>query len=226
MIVDADRVAGINEAVADGARAVVLDDAFQHRRAARAIDIVLVSADAWVGTARLLPAGPFREPISAVKRASMVIITRKAASDESVAAVERALRESGSAAPVAVASLELDEIVRENANGDAQPVSALSGKSVLAIAAVGNPEALFAQLREYTPLVTPVSYPDHHAFTDEEIADLVRRGRDAEYVVCTLKDAVKIGSRWPADARPLWYVSLAVRIERGTESIHELLSRL
>jgi tetraacyldisaccharide 4'-kinase len=226
VIVAADRVAGIAEAAAGGADVAVLDDAFQHRRAARTIDVVLASADAWAGSPRLLPAGPFREPLSGLRRASVVIITRKAAPAERVAALEQAIRDSGFTAPLAVASLELRDLIRATATGDILRVSELAGKSVVAIAAIGNPDAFFAQLREHTARVTPVAFPDHHAFTDAEIAELARRGSDADYVVCTLKDAVKLGARWPAGARPLWYVSLAVRIERGAESIHELLSRL
>ena len=225
VIVSPDRVLGIEEAIARGANVAVLDDAFQHRRAGRTVDIVLVSADAWNGDARLLPAGPFREPISAVKRASMVIITRKAASDESVTALERTVRNAGSG-PIVVANLELAELRRENALNDGRSVAALSEKSVVAVAAIGNPEAFFAQLRKYTSLLTPLAFPDHHAFTESEISEIARRGRDADYLVCTLKDAVKLSARWPAGAPPLWYVSLAVRIERGADSIHELLSRL
>ena len=225
VIVSPDRVAGIEDALARGADVVVLDDAFQHRRAGRTVDIVLISADAWNGAARLLPAGPFREPMSGVKRASIVIITRKAAPEASVAALERAVRAEG-AVSVAVASLELGELVREDGGSDRQPVAALKDKSVVAVAAIGNPDAFFAQLRRHTSRLTALAFPDHHAFTELEISDIVRRGRDADYVVCTLKDAVKLGARWPAGARPLWYVSLAVRIERGADSIHELLSRL
>ena len=226
IIVAADRVAGISDAVAGGADSVILDDAFQHRRAARSVDIVLISADAWTGSPRLLPAGPFREPLAGLKRASLVIITRKAADEKRVASVESAIRDSGSTAPIAVARLELQHLVRVNARDDILPVIELRDKSIVAIAAIGNPEALFAQLREYTPRLTPIAFPDHHVFTDAEIADLASRGSDADYIVCTLKDAVKLAGRWPADARPLWYVSLAVRIERGADSIRGLLSRL
>ena len=226
VIVSPDRVAGIREAAAAGAGVVVLDDGFQHRTAARSLDIVLISADQWRGTPRLLPAGPFRESLSGLKRASLIVITRKAAPDAQVALVERALRDTRPSAPIVVARLELKELVREQDKSDAIAVEALAGKSVFAIAAVGNPDAFFAQLRAYTPRLIATAFPDHHAFTDREIAELARRGRESEYVVCTLKDAVKLGPRWPADASPLWYVSLAVRIERGAESIRDLLSRL
>ena len=57
VIASADRVRGIREAIAEGVDVVVLDDAFQHRRARRDADVLLVSADAWTGKPRLLPAG-------------------------------------------------------------------------------------------------------------------------------------------------------------------------
>ena len=86
-----DRVRGIREAIAQGVDVVVLDDAFQHRRAARDADVVLVNADAWTGSARLLPAGPWREPLRSARRANLVIITRKTAERSTVADVRRAL---------------------------------------------------------------------------------------------------------------------------------------
>src|SRR5215211_769933 len=79
VIVDADRTAGVEEAARRGADIVVLDDAFQHRRVQRIADLVLVSADRWTPTVRLLPAGPWREPLRAIRRATLVIVTRKAA---------------------------------------------------------------------------------------------------------------------------------------------------
>ena len=70
VFVSADRAQGISMAARSGAQAVVLDDAFQHRRASRDVDIVLISADDWTSSHRLLPAGPYREPLSALRRAS------------------------------------------------------------------------------------------------------------------------------------------------------------
>src|SRR4029079_7109624 len=85
VIVSSDRVDGIEQAIKGGANVVVLDDGFQHRRAARDVDIVLLSADDVSETARVLPIGPYRESLSALDRATAIIITRKAASDDDVA---------------------------------------------------------------------------------------------------------------------------------------------
>ncbi len=65
VLVDPERRRSGKRALAQGATALVLDDAFQHRQMPRDLDVVLVSADAWDGRVRLLPAGPFREPLSA-----------------------------------------------------------------------------------------------------------------------------------------------------------------
>jgi tetraacyldisaccharide 4'-kinase len=45
-------------------------------------------------------------------------------------------------------------------------------------------------------------------------------------VLCTLKDAVKLGPRWPREAPPLWYVSLRCEIEVGRAEVSALLDRL
>lgn len=226
VIVAPDRVAGIADAVSRRADVVVLDDGFQHRRAARQADIVLFSADSWSGRHRLLPAGPFRESMSSLKRASLVVITRKAASDSEVASAVDAVTKVVRDKPLAVVRFDPAEIVSESNPEIRLPVSALAGKNVLAIAAIGNPEPFFVQLEEAGATVTRRSFPDHHAFTHHDIGEMVETGASADYIVCTLKDSVKLGVTWPADASPLWYVSLAVHIERGAQSIDELLASL
>ena len=89
---NSDRAAGVRSAALRGADVAILDDAFQHRRAARVADVVLVSADRWTGDVRLLPAGPYREPLSALRRARLVMLTVKAARDAQVRTLERAIR--------------------------------------------------------------------------------------------------------------------------------------
>jgi tetraacyldisaccharide-1-P 4'-kinase len=99
VVTSADRVAGVERAAELGASIAVLDDAFQHRRVRRAADLVLVSADRWTPSVRLLPAGPWREPLSAARRATLVIVTRKAASEASVDAVNEAMARAAPSVP-------------------------------------------------------------------------------------------------------------------------------
>jgi tetraacyldisaccharide 4'-kinase len=217
IISDADRVAGIARVAADGCDVAVLDDAFQHRRVRRATDVVLVSADAWPSARWLLPAGPWREPLRALRRASMVIITRKAASDMDVTSVRAAVAAAAPAVPVAVAALVPDAL--RTLAGDERPLASLRGAHVRAVAGIGWPPAFFAQLADAGADVDAVPYPDHHRYSAADVARIRRYEVPETLPVCTLKDAVKLGGLWPRAAEPLWYVSQRVEFDFGVELV-------
>ena len=87
-----------------------------------------------------------------------------------------------------------------------------------------------AQLRALGAIVEQRLFQDHHAFSDEEIASVASQSSGFDYVVCTLKDAVKLGPRWPQPpgslGRPLWYVSQQVMVERGVGGLEHVLDEL
>ncbi len=229
VVADADRVAGATRAKAQGAHVLVLDDAFQHRRAHRDVDVVIVAAEQ--GRARrLLPAGPLRERRSALARAHALVVTRKSASREDAEAVARAWAPPSrdGAFPTAVVHLAPRSLLRVATSAPAgeRPLAELQGERVVAVSAIGDPTAFEAQLRAVGAEVEPARFPDHHAFTDDDVARLARRAEGSDGVVCTLKDAVKLRSRWPAFAPPFWYLSQAVTWERGEAILTDLLSRL
>jgi len=225
IIAAADRVRGIRDAIAEGVDVVVLDDAFQHRRARRDADVLLVNADAWTGKPRLLPAGPWREPLRAARRATLVIITRKTADRSVVEDVKRALANAAPRVPVAIAYLAPGHL-KSTATGQTLPLHALNGADLTAIAAIAHPASFFKQLTELGAVVRPFSFPDHHAFTRAEARNLAAEAGNSDFVVCTLKDAVKLESLWPAEAGSLWYVSQRLRIEDGQDNIDRLLDKL
>lgn len=228
VIVNPDRVAGTLDAVRQGATVVVLDDAFQHRRARRDLDLVLVAAEQGDAFA-VLPAGPLREWPRGVRRADLLMVTRKSASREEaerVAALWTAV--DGAPAPVVAALRPGPLRAVSGATGQTAelPVDRLGGARVLAVSAIGNPAAFAAQLAALGAQVEAAAYPDHHAFTDADIARICARGESVDFVVCTLKDAVKLEGRWPAQAPRLWYLSQAVEIEIGAATLDAALRRL
>jgi tetraacyldisaccharide 4'-kinase len=225
VIASPDRVRGIREAIAQGADVVILDDAFQHRRARRDVDILLVNADAWMGRPRLLPAGPWREPLRAARRATLVVITRKTADKSVVADVTRALANAAPRVPVAAIHLAPGEL-KSTSTGQILPLHAVQGADLTAVAAIAQPDSFFRQLTELGAVVRPFSYPDHHAFTRAEARKLAAEASSSDFVVCTLKDAVKLESIWPAEAGSLWYVSQRLRVEDGQDQIDRLIDDL
>jgi tetraacyldisaccharide 4'-kinase len=224
VVVCRDRVRGIREAIACGADVVVLDDGFQHRRAARVLDILLISADGWRGDATLLPAGPWREPLRAARRASLLIITCKTAGPAKLEALQRALASAAPSVQQSVARLRLGELF-STTTGQAMPLAVLRDATVLAIAAIANPESFFEQLSTAGAKLIPRAFPDHHNFSQKEVRELASDGEAADFVVCTLKDAVKLEPIWPPQSGSLWYVSQRVSIDEGRSRVDELLTR-
>jgi tetraacyldisaccharide 4'-kinase len=229
VVVDPDRGAGVTKAAKAGADIAVLDDAFQHRRVQRIADVVLVSADQWSGDVRLLPAGPWREPLEAAKRATLVVVTRKAASDATVDAVHEHLSRAASAVPRVSVRFVLGGLVRADsqcASKETRSLESLRGTSVHAVLSIADPRAFISQLSDGGATVRPHVFPDHHAFTAADVARIAGGFRDDDTVVCTLKDAVKLAPAWPRLGPPLWYVSQQVMVERGVGGLERLVEDL
>lgn len=225
---DPNRQRSAGRAIAEGATALVLDDAFQHRQAARDVDLVLVAAEQGQ-LRRLLPAGPLRESAMGLRRASLLIVTRKSASLDEAEAVAAAWTAFEGAPPTAVAALKPGALMAASLGPEAppsRPLSDLQGQEVLAVSGIGAPQAFEAQLRALGAEVAGLRYPDHHPFGTDDVAHILPRAEDGQFVVCTLKDAVKLGPRWPRQAPPLWYLSQAVEVERGADALSEALRRI
>jgi len=182
--------------------------------------VVLVSADGWREHRHLLPAGPWRERLTAARRASIAIVTRKAASLDRADVVGEAVRRAAGV-PCAVVHLDASELWETNGSRTAT-IDALRGESVLAISAIGDPVAFDAQLTAHGAVVTAARFRDHHRFTVADAESLAATATRYDRVVCTLKDAVKLGPLWPGHS-PLWYVSQRVVVERGDDAVDAVL---
>jgi tetraacyldisaccharide 4'-kinase len=223
VIADPDRVAGAQQALAAGADCAILDDGFQHRRLARIADWVLVSAEQPPEPARLLPAGPWREPTSSLRRATVVIVTRKSASLETASAVAARLG-ARYGVDCAIVHLTPSDVVdaRERRSIGLQR---LRGASVLLVAAIGAPAAFAAQVGELgVAQCETLTFRDHHRFTEPDVSRIVQASARFDAVVCTLKDAVKLTPLWPRAAPPLWYVSQRAEVERGEQLLAATLA--
>lgn len=226
VITGADRVTGIHAAVAAGADVVVLDDGFQHRRAQRDLDIVLVSAEHWHDNLSLLPAGPLREPLRSLGRADLIVVTQKSASNDDVGSVVRAIHAMPAIrAAVIVASL-IPSAIKSASRNEAISLAAINGESVLAIAGIGDPGSFFAQLKQLGARVTERRFGDHHGYTAVEANRLALESSSHKYVVTTEKDAVKLLTLWPANGQELWYLSQAVSLTEGTSLVAAALVNL
>ena len=196
------RVRMVAEAAAQGCDVAVLDDAFQHRRLARDLDIVLVPAERWTGAPRMLPRGRFREPRRSMRRADLVVVTWKT-EDVDPAPVRAALADCGHItvgcriAPAGLAALH-------PYGASAEPLDSVRSESVLAVAALADPEPFRRNLVAAGARVELRRYPDHHPFTRSE-ANALAAAASGRSLVMTNKDAVKLRPLLPpeVDARVL-----------------------
>lgn len=224
VVPDANRVRGARAALAAGVTGFVLDDAFQHRRVRRDADLVLLSADRH-GAVRLLPAGRWREPILSLRRATHVVVTRKRASAVHALEVAAFVRQVAPEADTVQVLLSPDSLVKWG-TGERKPLGDIAGADVVAVSGIADPAGFERQLREAGARITPRRFRDHHAFSPSDVARLARAADASGSLVCTLKDAVKLGPLWPPSAPPIWYLSLRVRVEQGAAVLDDLARRL
>ncbi len=216
VLADPDRLASARLARSRGADAAVLDDGFQHRRLARDVDLVLLAAeDPFPG--RLLPRGPYREPIAALERAHGVVVTRRTASPAAARGLAEAVARTFHRATTA--TLHLAPAGWRALTGE--PASAPAGP-ILAVAGIGRPEDFARQLTEALDgEVELASFPDHHEYTARDVEALAARAK-GRTLVTTEKDAVKLEAF--ADRLPtVRVVTLEPRWESGQPDILALL---
>ncbi len=212
------RIDAAREAAAAGRDVVVLDDGFQHRALARDLDLVLVSAEGWTERRRLLPRGPWREDASALRRAGLVVVTRKSATAQEAARVAARVR-AVVRTEVAECWLAPDRLVPvRGGEGGAPP----SGGPALAVAALADPRPFAEQLRERGFEVELAAFPDHHGFDAGEAAALARRAGERP-ILMTHKDAVKLRTLLPP-AAPAWMLTQTVRFTSGAELLERALA--
>lgn len=219
------RSLAIANAAAAGCDLAILDDAFQHRAVARDLDLVLVSAESWSGNRRLLPRGPWREPISALRRADVVLVTRKAADREAAARVRERLRRAAPAAIVAVCALPIDAFLPVFEPGERMGTGHLRGARVLAVASLAEPAPFAAQLAALGAEVELLPFPDHHEFTDADAAKIARHAAGRTIVV-TRKEAVKLRSFARLRDHPLFFATQRVELELGGDGVAQALKEL
>lgn len=197
VVVGTDRARSAALAVARGARLLILDDGFQHRRLHREFDLVLWDVRAARAHGALLPAGPLREPPRALRRADVVLCVDRGDGPPP----------PPPGAPATAAARLVTVCRRELRAGTA--VHAVSGIADPASFERGVVAAGFA-------LTGATRYRDHHAFTAEEIRDVAAAAaaEGAEVLATTAKDRMR-WPRGPGDVPVPCVFDLDVEVERG-----------
>lgn len=166
----------------------VLDDGFQHLKLSRDADVVLIDATDPFGGGMVLPAGRLREPLSALRRADIVVVTRSVQAPSP--AIEAILRRYTSSL-VFYASTRLESVLRVPRLDVSFPQQDWPKARFLAFCGIGNPAAFFEDLRTWGfQVIQQRSFLDHHVYTARETARLEQEALSAgvDALLCTEKD--------------------------------------
>jgi tetraacyldisaccharide 4'-kinase len=227
VIVNPDRVAGAEEAIGKhGAEVLLMDDGFQHRRLARDLDIVTIDATAPFGYGHLLPAGLLREPVSGLRRAQAVVLTRcDQVPPQALEAIEQRLHQINPLAIVARAIHAPAHV--ERPDGGRITLEELKGQRVFAFCGLGNPQAFFETVRRLSiVLAGSRAFDDHHEYTDDCLAQIRAEARrcNAELTLTTRKDWTKVGKRDLGDAAsPLACLAIRMELVGGAPALTTLI---
>jgi tetraacyldisaccharide 4'-kinase len=204
---------------------LILDDAFQHRRIHRDLDIVLVDATEPFGYGHLLPRGLLREPISSLSRAHVIGLSRSdLVSADTRLRIRAALERHAGPAPI----LEIAQIPCGWLSWPDRRIElgVLVGSRLAAFCGIGNPEG-FRQtlLKNGCQLAGFRALPDHHPYDRSDLDSLAQwaRSSSAEALVCTQKDLVKIRAS-QLDSVPLYSLSVGVSVSSGLQQLEPLLA--
>jgi tetraacyldisaccharide 4'-kinase len=170
---------------------LILDDGFQHRHLFRDIDIVLLNAANPFGNGRLLPAGPLREPPSALDRADIIITT---GAYDDVTTPWPMLLPDGVDVPIFNCYYQPRDLL-QGAQETVSPLGIVNGKKICAFAGIGNPMAFEKTLRSLgADVVVFIPFPDHHRYTQQDVCLIDEKARQCrvEMIVTTEKDKVKL----------------------------------
>ncbi|MCZ6695368.1 MAG: tetraacyldisaccharide 4'-kinase [Acidobacteria bacterium] len=203
---------------------ILLDDAFQHRRIMRDVDLLLVDGSDPFGNGRMLPLGPLREPIEAVRRADALVITRSAG--RVPAALASILERHHSHPTVFHVRIEPRGFLRSD--GEALAPVALKGLSAYAFSGIARPERFEAQLDDLGLRVAGTRrFRDHHRYRSRDLEEIARSARElrADVLVTTDKDFVRI-DHWPSGAPTPYALALQVIFPHGSDLPSWLLDRL
>jgi tetraacyldisaccharide 4'-kinase len=205
IVADANRVEAGNWARENlGITAFVLDDAFQHLKVKRDLDIVCIDATNPFGNGKILPNGILREPLENLKRADAIVITRANLVDaDNISNLKLKISEVNRNCKIFVSENKIVDLIKikdfpakvPRRNEETKDKGQRTKDKYLAFCALGNPESFFEQLRrEEFNLVGTKKFPDHHFYTRQDIKKIENEAVacSAEILLTTAKDAVKL----------------------------------
>ena len=205
----------------------LLDDGFQHWQLERDLDIVMIDALNPYGYGRLTPRGMMREPLGALERADMFVITR---SDQVEPKIIKILKESlhkfNPQAGLVISQHRVSSLRHVKTREKKHP-DFLKGKKVLGFCGIGNPRAFHGMLNHLGAQIAEFhAFRDHFRYTAEIVQLMSKEAKllGCSVLVTTQKDGVKL--REFKTELPVYELLIEMKITEGLKELEDKLSVL
>jgi tetraacyldisaccharide 4'-kinase len=159
-----------------------------------------------------MPAGRFREPLSALRRADAVLFTKGAKDSAPDAALVRRLR----GRPLFRGELRASSLVTcDSGRWHELPLGRLAGRRALVVTGLADRDPFYQTLLDWeTHAEDFLEFPDHHAYDSDDWKKIALRSREFDLVVTTEKDLIKL-EQFPFAKEKLVAVRVAMDVEDG-----------
>jgi tetraacyldisaccharide 4'-kinase len=227
-IQDPDRVEAARIAVEElEAELILMDDGMQHRRLHRDLNLVVIDATCPFGFGYLLPRGLLREPISALRRADLCMLTRcDSVPEKTLHHIQQQIREVAGELPMVQCVHRPSGLLAYPSR--ITPIDRNAHSSVAVLTAIGNPEAFEHTVRACgMQIVASRHLRDHDPYGPETVRELIRWAQQLDasicQIVCTHKDLVKLRTDRLGN-KPLLAIQIDLEIVEGVERLEAALS--
>ena len=198
------RIEAIKEAIRNKADVAILDDGFQDFSINKSLSIVCFNEKQWIGNGLLIPAGPLREELSALKRANCVIINGKKNIDN-----ENKIYSKNKEIKIFYTKHKLKNI------------DEFKNKKIIAFAGIGNPVNFFNLLKENNiNTIEEIKFPDHYNYSEKELENLINKAKENNAILLTTeKDYFRISENYKQNIN---YLKIQVEMENRNQFIDEI----
>jgi tetraacyldisaccharide 4'-kinase len=175
-----------------GANVLICDDAMQHRQIFRDVNLVLFDNQGLKGNNHILPRGILREPVTELKRASAIMLTRTNEGQQTNDKIKKLVQSKNF--PVFMSIHRPKDIVKGDYSAQ-WPISILAGKKVCAFCGIAKPDSFNKALLSAGAQVLSFDiFPDHHRYNKNELEKIKNRFIDcrADFLISTQKDGTRL----------------------------------
>ncbi|MBI4373066.1 MAG: tetraacyldisaccharide 4'-kinase [Candidatus Omnitrophica bacterium] len=226
--IGADRfLAGEKALAAHPADVIILDDGFQHWRIKRNLDIVVMNVLNPFGNFSLIPRGILREPLSSLKRASIIVLTDVNLSSR------KELEEIKTKVRKIAPKIEFVEAYREALYfyrpGSRERIQAnrLQGMRVTSFSGIGTPRSFQMLLNQLNlKTIRNFEFSDHHHYSERELKEILRAKEtsESEEMITTEKDFFRSEELMKRIVKPL-ILKVRLHLANGEGLLHQYLGR-